>query len=152
MATATPWMRRPRAELIEAVRRIRANPRRAIVPGAGLALVAIASGFLLSRPSSSSLVAAAQKGPFEVKIVEGGTLQALRSVTYSSSIPGSQAKILEIVPEGTQVQVGDVLVKFDREPFAEELERSKAQLAQAEAELVKADQELKLLQSPRKRS
>ncbi len=67
-------------------------------------------------------------------------------MTYSSSIPGSQAKILEIVPEGTQVQVGDVLVKFDREPFAEELERSKAQLAQAEAELVKADQELKLLQ------
>ncbi|HJS73591.1 MAG TPA: efflux RND transporter periplasmic adaptor subunit [Vicinamibacteria bacterium] len=145
-AAATPWVRRPRTELLEAVRRIRANPRRAILPGGGLAIAALAAAFLLWRSPSSSLVAAAQKGSFEVKIVEGGTLQALRSVTYSSSIPGSQAKILEIVPEGTEVEVGDVLVKFDREPFAEELERSKAQLAQAEAELVKAEQELKLLQ------
>ncbi len=134
-----------RADLAAGLRGIRDNPRRAIVPGAGLALVALAGSFLVSRSEAPGLVAAAQKGPFEVKIVEAGTLQALRSVTYSSSIPGSQAKILEIVPEGTQVAVGDLLVKFDREPFAEELERSKAQLAQAEAELVKAEQELKLL-------
>jgi HlyD family secretion protein len=146
LAAAAPWVRRPRAELVEAAKRIRANPRRAILPGGGLAVAALAGAFLLSRSPSSALVAPAQTGPFEVKIVEGGTLQALRSVTYSSSIPGSQAKILEIVPEGTHVEVGEVLVKFDREPFAEELERSKAQLAQAEAELVKAEQELKLLQ------
>ncbi|HEY7816737.1 MAG TPA: hypothetical protein VIG29_00855, partial [Vicinamibacteria bacterium] len=118
-AAAAPWLRRPGAELVEAARRIRANPRRAILPGSGLALAALAGAFLLSRSPSSALVAPAQRGPFEVKIVEGGTLQALRSVTYSSSIPGSQAKILEIVPEGTHVEVGDVLVKFDREPFAE---------------------------------
>lgn len=134
-----------RADLAAGLRAIRENPRRAIVPVAGLALVALAGSFLVSRSEAPGLVAAAQKGPFEVKIVEAGTLQALRSVTYSSSIPGSQAKILEIVPEGTQVAVGDLLVKFDREPFAEELERSRAQLAQAEAELVKAEQELKLL-------
>ncbi len=146
VAAVSPWVRRPRAELVEAARRMRANPRRAIVPAAGLAVVALIGTFLASRSPSNALVAAAQKGPFEVKIVEGGTLQALRSVTYSSSIPGSEAKILEIVPEGTHVEVGDVLVKFDREPFAEELERSKAQLAQAEAELVKAEQELRLLQ------
>ncbi len=146
VAAASPWVRRLRAGFVEAARRLRANPRRAMVPAAGLAMVALVGTFFATRSPSKTLVAAAQKGPFEVKIVEGGTLQALRSVTYSSSIPGSQAKILEIVPEGTQVQVGEVLVKFDREPFAEELERSKAQLAQAEAELVKAEQELKLLQ------
>jgi HlyD family secretion protein len=146
-SVATSWLRpqRARGYLSDALRGIRTNPRRAIVPGAGLALVALAGSFLVSRSQNDGLVAAALKGPFEVKIVEVGTLQALRSVTYSSSVPGSQAKILEIVPEGTQVAVGDLLVKFDREPFAEELERSKAQLAQAEAELVKAEQELKLL-------
>ncbi|MGH9388845.1 MAG: hypothetical protein ACRD1Z_04465, partial [Vicinamibacteria bacterium] len=147
-AAAASWLRRPgraRADLAGALRGMRTNPRRAIVPGAGLLIVALTGSLMISRSQTSALVAAAQKGPFEVKIVESGTLQALRSVTYSSSIPGSQAKILEIVPEGTHVAVGDELVKFDREPFAEELERSKAQLAQAEAELVKADQELKLL-------
>ncbi len=142
-AAAASWLRQP--DLGGVLRRMRANPRRAIVPWAGLLLVALAGSLLVSRSQTTGLVAAAQKGPFDVKVVEGGTLQALRSVTYSSSIPGSQAKILEIVAEGTQVAVGDLLVKFDREPFAQELERSKAQLAQAEAELVKAEGELKLL-------
>ena len=147
-SAAASWLRRPdrvRAYLAGALRGMRASPRRAIVPGAGLLIVVLTGSLMVSRSQTTALVAAALKGPFEVKIVEGGTLQALRSVTYSSSIPGSQAKILEIVAEGTQVAVGDLLVKFDREPFAEELERSKAQLAQAEAELVKAEQELKLL-------
>jgi multidrug resistance efflux pump len=43
------------------------------------------------------------------------------------------------VPEGTQVEVGDVLVRFDAAPFAEELETSREQLAQAERELQKAE-------------
>ncbi len=149
LATAASWLWRPtkaREDFARAWSAVRANPRRALVPGASVAAVVFAGSFLISRSPDGALVAAALEGPFEVEIVEAGTLQALRSVTYSSSIPGSQAKILEIVPEGTQVAVGDVLVKFDRVPFAEELERSKAQLAQAEAELVKAQQELKLLQ------
>jgi HlyD family secretion protein len=142
------WLRRPWTGGFDPaglLRNARENPRKAFLPGAGLALVIFGGGFLLTRSPSSGLVAAAIQGPFEVKIVESGTLQALRSVTYSSSIPGSQAKILEIVPEGTQVSIGDVLVKFDREPFVEALERSKAQLAQAEAELTKAREELKLI-------
>jgi HlyD family secretion protein len=147
---ASSWWREPSrigeriGALLGAVRR---DPRRGIVPGfAVVAGVLVLGNLITSRSTDRSLLGAAQRGPFDVKIVESGTLQALRSVTYSSTIPGSQAKILELVPEGTHVEVGDLLVKFDRQPFAEELERSKAQLAQAEAELVKAEQELKLLQ------
>ncbi|MGH9322317.1 MAG: efflux RND transporter periplasmic adaptor subunit [Vicinamibacteria bacterium] len=148
IAAALFWRepQRTRARIGAFAREFRENPRRGVAAVLAIALLLVGVGNLVrSRVSDTSLVAAAQFGPFEVQIVEGGTLQALRSVTYSSSIPGSQAKILEIVPEGTQVKVEDVLVRFDREPFAEELERSRAQLAQAEAELVKADQELKLL-------
>ena len=86
-AAAASWLRQP--DLAGGLRGMRANPRRAIVPGAGLLLVALAGSWMVSRSQTTGLVAAAQKGPFEVKIVEGGTLQALRSVTYSSSIPGS---------------------------------------------------------------
>jgi HlyD family secretion protein len=125
---------------------LRRNPRRFLLPGSALAVLLLFAGnYLRSRSSGPMLVAAVEQGPFEVKIVEAGTLQALRSVTYSSSIPGAQAKILKLVPEGTHVAVGDLLVEFDRQPFAEELERTRAQLAQAEAELVKAQEELKLL-------
>jgi RND family efflux transporter MFP subunit len=137
---------RAREGLVELGRQVRANPKRVLVPG-GVALVAVVlvGNALVSRSAGGALVAPVVRGPFEVKIVEVGTLQALRSITYSSAIPGSQAKILEIVPEGTHVEEGDVLVKFDPEPFAEGLERSRAQLAQAEAELTKAQEERKLL-------
>jgi RND family efflux transporter MFP subunit len=126
---------------------MRGNPKRMMVMGAGLSIVVLTLGSVLRTSSSGAmLVAVVEEGPFEVKIVESGTLEALRSITYSSAIPGSQAKILEIVPEGTHVDVGDILVKFDSQPFADELEQSRAQLAQAEAELIKAREETKLLQ------
>lgn len=116
----------------------------AVLLGA-LVVILTSSSLLSSRAEGPFLLAVAQKGPFEVRVVESGTLQALRSVTYSSSIPGSQAKILHLVPEGAHVNSGDVLVQFDTQPFVEEVERTKAQLAQAEAELVKAREELRLL-------
>ena len=125
----------------------RANPRRAVVAGGGALAMLMALG-ILSRPSDddgSLLVAAVQEGPFEVTIVEGATLHALRSVSYSSSIPGNQAKILFLAPEGVNVEPGDVLIRFDSNPFEEDVRRTTALLTQSRAELVKADQELKLL-------
>ncbi len=124
----------------------KANPRRALLGGGGF-LIAL---FLVLKalpdgPRGPHLVAAVHEGPFEVEIVESGTLQALRSVSYSSSIPGGQAKIIHLVPEGTQAREGDVLIKFDATPFQEELQRTEAQLAQARAERIKAEQDLKLL-------
>jgi HlyD family secretion protein len=76
--------------------------------------------------------------------VEAGTLQALRSVTYASTIQSNQAKIVAMVPEGKMVAKGDLLLLFDAAPFEEEIRRSQAQLAQAQAELDKAKQDYKL--------
>ena len=148
--TLPEWVREPsrlRARVADTARWLGGNPRRTLLTGAGAAVFLFAAGSLLrSRSSDNLLLAVVEEGPFEVEIVESGTLQALRSVTYSSTIPGSQAKILDIVPEGEQASIGDVLVEFDSQPFAEELEQSQSQLAQAEAELVKAREEYKLLQ------
>ena len=76
--------------------------------------------------------------------MEAGTLQALRSVTYASTIQSNQAKIVAIVPEGKLVQKGDLLLLFDAAPFEEEIRRNQAQLAQAQADLEKAQQDFKL--------
>jgi HlyD family secretion protein len=76
--------------------------------------------------------------------VESGTLQALRSVTYASSIQSNQAKIVAMVPEGKMVAKGDLLLLFDQAPFEEEIRRSQAQLQQAEADLQKARQDYQL--------
>ena len=136
------WTRENVAGLGAAVRR---RPwRNAAVAGSGLLLVLLLLSFAGSRGDGSSV--AVREGPFRVTIVEDGTLQALRSITYSSSIQSNQAKIVALAPEGKLVQKGDLLVLFDAAPFEEEIRRNQALLAQAEADVLKAREDAKLQQ------
>jgi len=86
----------------------------------------------------------AREGPFDLTIIESGSLQALKSVTYASSIQSNQAKIVALAPEGRVVAKGDLLILFDSTPFEEQIRESEAALAQARAESVKARQDLAL--------
>ena len=101
-------------------------------------------GWALAGGHPDLAAAEVREGPFRVSITEAGTLQALRSVTYASSIQSNQAKITALAPEGKLVQKGDLLALFDAAPFEEEIRRNQALLAQAEAELAKAREDLKL--------
>ena len=147
-AEARTWLRRERwnAEGRRRLRTaVRAHPRRAA--GAAVAVLAAAAALyaaLAGGVPEGIAVAEAREGPFHLTIVETGTLQALRSVTYASSIQSNQAKIVAIVPEGKLVEKEDLLILFDAAPFEEEIRRSQAQLSQAQADLAKAQHDLKL--------
>jgi HlyD family secretion protein len=101
-------------------------------------------GWALGGGRADFATAEVREGSFRVSLTEAGTLQALRSVTYASSIQSNQAKITALAPEGKLVQKGDLLALFDAAPFEEEIRRNQALLAQAEAELLKAREDLKL--------
>ena len=123
----------------------RRRPGRALAAAAALAaLVALPVVLLTGGDPPGVSMAEVQGGVFRVSIVEAGTLQALRSVTYSSAIQSNQAKIVALAPEGKLVQKGDLLILFDAAPFEEEIRRSQAQLTQAEADLAKAREDSKL--------
>jgi len=144
-----PWLRREAwtpARLAERVRWARRNPRRAIRPSLALAGLLLLTAFWFLRGGVRDRLpnASVSEGPFRVTIVESGTLQALRSVTYASQIQSNQAKIVAMAPEGKLVQKGDMLLLFDSAPFEEEIRKSDALLRQAQAELEKAQQDLKL--------
>jgi HlyD family secretion protein len=144
-----PWLRRDawtRARLAEGVRWARRNPRRALRRSFVLAgVVLLAAAWILGGRASDRLPhASVSEGPFRVTILESGTLQALRSVTYASQIQSNQAKIVAMAPEGKLVQKGDMLLLFDAAPFEEEIRKSEALLRQAQADLEKAQQDLKL--------
>ncbi|HET8647542.1 MAG TPA: efflux RND transporter periplasmic adaptor subunit [Vicinamibacteria bacterium] len=143
-----PWLRRE-AWTGENLRALAAAARRRpIASGATVVAVfglAAAPALVLGgRGTPTVAIATVQRGPFQVSIVEGGTLQALRSVTYASTIQSNQAKIVAIVAEGKLVAKGDLLILFDAAPFEEEIRRNQALLAQAEADLQKARQDEKL--------
>ena len=123
---------------------VRRDPRRAALALGASVLLLLVLAWALGGGRSDLATAEVREGAFRVSITEAGTLQALRSVTYASSIQSNQAKITALAPEGKLVQKGDLLVLFDAAPFEEEIRRNQALLAQAEAELAKAREDLKL--------
>ena len=145
---ARAWLRRDawtRENLVAAASAARRRPGRvAVGVGALAAIVAIPAMLLTGGDPPGVSTAEVRGGVFRVSIVEAGTLQALRSMTYASAIQSNQAKIVALAPEGKLVQKGDLLILFDAAPFEEEIRRSQAQLAQAQADLAKAREDSKL--------
>jgi HlyD family secretion protein len=145
---ARPWLRREnwtrenlRALLVTA----RERPRQSAAVIAAVVLAVAAAAWLLRDPlPPGTATALVEEGPFDISVVESGTLQALRSVTYASTIQSNQAKIIAMVPEGKFVQKGDMLLLFDGAPFEEEIRRTQAQLELAQADVSKAQQDFKL--------
>jgi HlyD family secretion protein len=110
-----------------------------------IAVAFVVAWFAGRSPTGTDLpVARARRGTFEVTVVEAGTLQALRSHTYGSSIQSNQAKILALVPEGKAVERGELLIQFDATPFEEEIRKAEAALGQARAEAEQARQDLQI--------
>jgi len=114
-----------------------------------VACVALALVVQLSRSASESradvaITAPVKRESFDVTITESGVLEALRSVTLSCQIPSNNAKIVYLVPEGTQVEAGDVLIRFDPTPFKEDIQKYTYQLQEAEAAMAEATQEVEL--------
>jgi len=149
VADARPWLHREawtREGLNGAWTSARKNPRRALPYLAALAVAGLVLAYLFLGSGGPPGIATAEvrEGPFQVSILEGGALQALRSVTYTSTIQSNQAKIVAMAPEGKLVKKGDLLLLFDAAPFEEDIRRNQALLAQAEADMQKAQQDLKL--------
>ena len=86
----------------------------ALSGAAGLALLVLA--FLLLRPSRPAGEATAyhevRRGDFTVSVVEGGTLSAVSEIIIRSEVEGT-ARIISIVPEGSYVKKGDLLIELD---------------------------------------
>jgi HlyD family secretion protein len=89
-------------------------------------------------------IAAAQRGAVAISITENGALQAVQSVTLASEINSNRAKIAKIVPEGTYVKQGDLIIEFDKAPFEEDLRKMAHEIEEAKAAIREATENLKL--------
>ena len=108
-----------------------------------------ALGAVLFVPGSSKPAAAtsvAREGSLAETLMEPGTISSARLLLYGSSIAGAQVKIAELVPEGRAVVPGDLLVRFDDTTFQQNLAREEAALRQAESELLRGREELRIEQ------
>jgi HlyD family secretion protein len=82
---------------------------------------------------------AVKQGVFTVKLSELGQLRALESATLSAQ---KDLPIIDLVPEGTYVKEGEILVRFDASRYEAMLEETTAAREVAQAEMRKAQQDL----------
>ncbi len=77
-------------------------------------------------------------------VVEQGTLESQNTVYGRCELPGWQNKIIFIVPEGTHVKAGDVVVRFDASETQKEVDQQKVKVNEAEGEVEQAQQEVQV--------
>ncbi|HWQ92130.1 MAG TPA: efflux RND transporter periplasmic adaptor subunit, partial [Clostridia bacterium] len=129
-----------------AFRTIRQRPKIFAATLLGLcALVMI----LIFRPGSAEQVASSfevKRGDFLVSVVEGGTLEAVNEVSVRSEMEGT-ARIIFIVPEGSYVKKGDLLVELDSATAQDSLNQQAINVEKAQFALLQAEQQLAIQRS-----
>jgi RND family efflux transporter MFP subunit len=87
----------------------------------------------------AALTVPVRKGTLSARLTVSGTLRPLQSITYRSPLGGREAEIVSLVPEGTRVGEGDLLVRLDTNDLRRELERAVQEQRQARVDLQVAD-------------
>ncbi|MBA4147125.1 MAG: efflux RND transporter periplasmic adaptor subunit [Verrucomicrobia bacterium] len=86
-----------------------------------------------------------KRGPMDIIVLEGGSIEALQSQEIRSEVKGSSTKILKIVEEGYQVteedvQSGKVLVELDSADIQSRMTQQEIQFQSSIASLTEARQ------------
>jgi HlyD family secretion protein len=118
--------------------------RHPVLGGAGATLLLVALWFSLRPPKSDNGATSyyeVRRGDFTVSVVEGGTLSAVSEISIRSEVEGT-ARIIRLVPEGTNVSKGDLLVELDSAQAQDQVnqqeinyERAKFAVEQSKAQL-----------------
>ena len=121
--------------------------RPVLLIGGLVLLIAILA--LIFRPAKAE----AGGGYYEVKrtdflisVVEGGNIQAVNEVSIRSEVEGS-ARVIYIVPEGSYVKKGDLLVELDSAAAQDEVNQQLIAVEKADFALVAAEKTLSIQKS-----
>jgi HlyD family secretion protein len=128
------------------VRGAKARPKLAV--GIGLAVLVVAV-MIFARPGPPAQTLSCyetKRGDFLVSVVEGGTLEAVDEVSIRSEVEGT-ARILFIVPEGSNVKKGDLLVELDSSSSEDQVNLQQINVEKAQFALVQAEQQLDIQKS-----
>lgn len=88
------------------------------------------------------ITATATKGDLVIVVTERGELESSQSVDVRCDVEGRQHKIVDILPEGTRVKSGDVVVKFDTEELTRDFQQQEVKYKQADGKAKSAREEV----------
>ncbi len=116
-------------------------PVAAIVVTATVVLAALA--FTLTRTVDLGTAPGAgptfrvRQGPLTISVVESGTIKSLEQVSLKSEVEG-QTTLIYLVPEGTRIKKGDLLVELDASRLQDDLIQQQISVDNADAAFIRA--------------
>jgi HlyD family secretion protein len=87
-----------------------------------------------------------KRGDFLISVVEGGTLEAVNEVVIRNEVEGT-SRIIYIVPEGSYVTQGDLLVELDSSSAQDTVNLQQINVEKAQFSLIQAEQQLEIQKS-----
>ncbi len=125
--------------------------RRRPILAAAVGLVAVAvlavAFYSASRPPAQQFTFyEVKRGDFLISIVEGGTLQAVSEQVIRNEVEGT-ARIIFIVPEGSNVKKGDLLVELDSSSSQDAVNQQQISVEKAQFGVIQAQQQLDIQKS-----
>jgi HlyD family secretion protein len=118
------------------------------VVAAGIAWWIAARRAEAGRHVTTGGTAVVRRGDLIITVTEGGNLRAKTSTEIINRVEGSSS-IVELIPEGTQVKAGDVLVRLDAADLQERLISEDAKLQTLEADYLASEESLAIQLSVR---
>jgi len=94
--------------------------------------------------SIEALTAAARHGTLRVTVTERGNLESRNTVDGVCEVSGYDLKIISIVPEGTTVKEGDVVVQIDTEKIDKNIAEQEIKVNEAREKVETSEQELEV--------
>ena len=117
--------------------------------GAAMAFLLLGGITLCSHraPAADNPLVGVKRAAFDVQVDTVGVLDAARAFQVTSKVRGGQGKIIQIVDDGSAVNAGDVLVRFDTTAFEADVRKLTGEVRAREALLDVAKQGLEMEKS-----
>jgi len=122
------------------------SKNRVIILAVVLTLAVIGVGIARFRSSGDRAVSematfAVKRGPLTISVIESGTIKAREQVIIKSEVEG-RTSILSLIPEGTRVKKGDLLVELDASQLVDYKIDQEIRVQNAEAAFIRARENL----------
>jgi HlyD family secretion protein len=105
-------------------------------------------GFLpawsISSKTDRPLVASAKRATLSITVSERGNVESCVTIDGICELDGGQSKISYLIPEGSKVKKGDVVVKFDGSEIQKNIAQQEIKHKQATARIETTQQEMEI--------
>ena len=126
--------------------------KRLLWGGAAVVVIGVLGTFALTRAVGSEASSSAQptcqvrRGPLTISVTETGTIKSQEQISLKNEVEG-QTTLIYLIPEGTPVKTGDLLVELDGSNLQDQLTSQQISVDNADASFIRARENLAVVKN-----